>query len=199
MFTGNATPKAGDRLYRDISGDGKFTTALDRTIVGSAQPDFIFGITNAVQWKGFDLFFLLQGTRGNEILNGNRQALELFNGQQNAATSALGRYTTDEPNNNIPRAKLDPAPVFSDRFIEDGSFVRLKTLTLGYTLPATFTQRLSLSSLKVYVTGQNLLTWTKYTGFDPEITSGNNTTQQGTDTGIYPISKTISGGVTLSF
>jgi TonB-linked SusC/RagA family outer membrane protein len=199
VFTGNATPKAGDRLYKDINQDGKFTTAQDRTIVGSAQPNFVFGVTNTLIWKGFDLNFLFQGTQGNEILNGNRQALELFNGQQNAASSALNRYTADNPSTTIPRAKLDPAPVFSDRFIEDGSFVRLKTISIGYTLPSTLTKRLKLSTVRVYAIGQNLLTWTKYTGFDPEITSGNNTTQQGTDTGVYPIAKTISGGLTISF
>jgi hypothetical protein len=145
------------------------------------------------------LFFLIQGVQGNKILNGNRQALELFNGQQNAATSAIGRYTTENLSQNIPRAKLDPAPVFSDRFIEDGSFIRLKAITFGYALPKSILEPLHLSSVKFYVTAQNLLTWTKYTGFDPEITSGNNTTQQGTDTGIYPVSRTISGGLTLSF
>lgn len=198
-YTGNAAPKPGDRLYRDLSGDGKFTTALDRAIIGNAQPDFIFGITNSFTWKGLNLNFLLQGSRGNQILNGNSQALELFNGQQNASISAVRRYTTEMPSASIPRAKLDPAPVFSDRFIEDGSFVRLKSITVGYTIPTQLTQRLRISTVKFYVIGQNLLTWTDYTGFDPEITSGNNTTQQGTDTGVYPIAKTISGGLAITF
>jgi TonB-dependent starch-binding outer membrane protein SusC len=202
VFTGSATPKAGDRLYKDISGDGKFTTALDRTIVGNAQPDFIFGITNSFKWKGVDFSFLIQGSQGNKILNGNRQALELFNGQQNAAASALERYTINEPSTTMPRAKLDPAPVFSDRFIEDGSFIRLKTASLGYTLPSSVTKKFATSTARVYVIAQNLLTWTNYTGFDPEVTAGNNTnstTQQGTDTGIYPVAKTISAGLTLTF
>ncbi len=199
IYTGNATPKPGDRLYKDINGDGRFTTALDRAIVGSAQPDFIFGVTNTLTWKGFDLNFLLQGSKGNKILNGNRQALELYNGQQNAAASALDRYTPTNTNTDLPRAKLDPAPVFSDRFIEDGSFIRLKNISLGYTLPESLVSRLRLSSLRVYVVGQNLATWTKYTGFDPEITSSNNTTEQGTDTGIYPVSKSISAGLSLKF
>lgn len=199
VYTGNAMPKAGDRLYKDISGDGKFTTALDRTVVGNAQPDYIFGVTNTLTWKGIDLNFLIQGSQGNMILNGNRQALELFNGQQNAAISAVDRYTTTDPSATIPRAKLDPAPVFSNRFIEDGSFVRLKIISLGYTIPATFLERFSLSSARVYLIGQNLLTWTDYTGFDPEVTSGNNTTQQGADTGVYPVAKTISAGLTVSF
>ena len=89
--------------------------------------------------------------------------------------------------------------MFSDRFIEDGSFIRLKTLTLGYTIPSKFVSRWRLNSVRVYTTAQNLLTFTDYTGFDPEITSGNNTTQQGTDTGVYPVAKTISGGLTVTF
>jgi len=198
-YTGSATPKAGDRLYKDFSGDGKFTTALDRRIIGSAQPDFIFGITNTLTWNGFDLSFFFQGIVGNQIINGNKQTLELFNGQQNASASALDRWTETNPSQSIPRAKVDPAPVFSDRFIEDGTFVRLKNLTLGYTLPGSITEKIHLSNLRLYVIGQNLLTWTKYTGFDPEITSGNNTVQQGTDTGIYPVAKTFSVGLTVAF
>ena len=198
-YTGSATPKAGDRLYKDFSGDGKFTTALDRTITGNAQPDFIFGITNTLTWKGFDLTFLFQGSYGNEIINGNKQALELFNGQQNASTSALLRWTETNPSSTMPRAKLDPAPVFSDRFIEDGSYIRLKTLNLGYSLPKSVLDKVKLSRVRLYLIGQNLLTWTDYTGYDPEITSGDNTTQQGTDTGIYPVFRSISGGLTVTF
>lgn len=198
-LTGNATPKAGDRLYKDISGDGRFTTALDRTIIGNTQPDFLLGITNTFVWKGFDLSILVQGVFGNQILNANKQTLELFNGQQNASTSALDRWTPENPSTTTPRAKLDPAPVFSDRYVEDGSFLRLKNLTLGYTLPTTLTGRARLSNVRIYLIAQNILTWTDYTGFDPEVTSGNNTVQQGADSGIYPVSRTISGGVSLTF
>jgi TonB-dependent starch-binding outer membrane protein SusC len=198
-LTGNATPKAGDRLYKDISGDGKFTTALDRTIIGSTQPDFILGVTNTFAWKGFDLSVLFQGVFGNQILNANKQTLELFNGQQNASTAALDRWTAENPSTSTPRAKLDPAPVFSDRYVEDGSFLRLKNLTIGYTLPASITGRAHVSNVRIYLIGQNLLTWTDYTGFDPEVTSGNNTVQQGTDSGIYPVSRTVSAGLTLTF
>jgi len=199
VFTGSATPKAGDRLYKDISGDGRFTTAADRTIIGNAQPDYIFSIGNNLSWNGFDLSFLFQGAVGNEILNANKQQLELFNGQQNASTSALDRWTESNPSTTMPRAKLDPAPVFSDRFIEDGSFVRLKALSFGYSLPKSVLDKIKLSNLRVFVVGQNLLTWTNYTGFDPEVTSGNNTVSQGTDAGIYPVSRTISGGLSVTF
>ena len=92
-YTGSATPKAGDRLYKDINGDKTFTSAADRDIIGNAQPDFIFGFNNYFEYKGFDLSLFFQGSVGNEILNGNKQALELFSGQQNAAASALDRWT----------------------------------------------------------------------------------------------------------
>jgi len=199
VFTGNATPKAGDRLYKDVNGDKTFNSTSDRAIIGNAQPDFIFGFSNNFEWKGFDLSLFFQGSIGNQILNGNKQTLELFSGQQNADASALDRWTSTNPSNTIPRAKLDPAPVFSDRYIEDGSFVRLKSASLGYTFPKKITKFLQLSNLKVYVSGSNLLTWTKYTGFDPEITSGDNTVSQGTDSGIYPVSKSFNVGVNITF
>lgn len=197
-FTGNTAPKAGDRLYKDVSGDGTFTTAADRAIIGNAQADFIFGINNNFAWKGFDLSVFLQGAYGNQIINTNRQNLEMFTGQQNASITALERWTPSHPGTTIPRAKLDPAPIFSDRFVEDGSFLRLKSVSLGYTIPKSITNKLNLHSLSVYVTGQNLFTWTSYTGFDPEVTSGSNVSP-GTDAGIYPIAKTILAGLRVTF
>ncbi|UIR57618.1 TonB-dependent receptor [Sphingobacterium sp. SRCM116780] len=198
VFTGNAVPKVGDRLYKDIDGDGKFTTANDRTLIGNAQPDFIFGLTNNLSYKGFDLTFLLQGAVGNGLLNINRQNLEMFTGQQNASTDALLRWTETNPSQSYPRAKLDPAPVFSNQFVEDGSFVRLKSLQFGYSIPKHLLSAAGISNLNVYLSGQNLLTWTKYKGFDPEVTSGNNV-QIGTDSGIYPTSRSLTLGLSLTF
>ncbi|NML36769.1 TonB-dependent receptor [Chitinophaga sp. G-6-1-13] len=194
-YTGNAAPKAGDRLYKDINGDGVFTTANDRTIIGNAQPDFILGLGNNFSWKGFSLSVFLQGSYGNKILNSNRQSLELFTGQQNAAASALDRWTPTHPSQTMPRAKLDPAPVFSDRFIENGSFLRVKNVSVGYSLPKSIIGK--VSAINVFVSAQNLLTWTSYTGFDPEVTSGNNVSP-GTDLGIYPVSRTVSAGVRVT-
>ncbi|MBC9911549.1 TonB-dependent receptor [Chitinophaga varians] len=194
-YTGNAVPKAGDRLYKDINGDGVFTTANDRAIIGNAQPDFILGLGNNFSWKGFSLSVFLQGSYGNSILNSNRQSLELFTGQQNAAASALDRWTPANPSHTMPRAKLDPAPVFSDRFIESGSFLRVKNVSLGYTLPRSVIGK--ISAVNVFVSAQNLLTWTSYTGFDPEVSSGNNVSP-GTDLGIYPVSRTVSAGVRVT-
>lgn len=197
-YTGNANPTAGDRLYVDVDGDGQFTTAADRTIIGNAQPDFIFGFTNNLTYKGFDLLFLLQGSLGNQILNINRQNLEMFTGQQNASIDALERWTPENPSQMFPRAKLDPAPVFSDQFVEDGSFIRLANLQFGYTIPSTWIRNSGISNLNIYVIGQNLLTWTSYTGFDPEVTSGDNV-RIGTDAGIYPVAKSLSLGLSLTF
>lgn len=197
-YTGSAAPKPGDRLYKDINGDGIFTTAVDRTIIGNAQPDYIFGVSNDFSWKGFDLSVFFQGSKGSQVLNANKQTLELFTGQQNASASALERWTTDNASTAVPRAKLDPAPVFSNRFIEDGSFVRLKTVSFGYTIPGSLLQKLKLSNLRFYLIGQNLLTWTTYTGFDPEVTSGSNVSP-GTDSGIYPIARTLNAGITINF
>ena len=124
--------------------------------------------------------------------------MELYNGQQNASTSALDAWTPTNPSTTTPRAKLDPAPVFSDRFVEDGSFVRLKNIELNYSIPKRWSEKLSLTSVKFRVIGENLFTITDYSGFDPEVTNGT-TISPGTDTGIYPASKTISGGLTVTF
>lgn len=198
VFTGNAVPKAGDRLYKDIDGDGKFTTANDRATIGNAQPDFIFGLTNTLSYRGFDLTFLIQGTVGNELLNINRQNLEMFTGQQNASTDALDRWTETNASQSYPRAKLDPAPIFSDQFVENGSFVRLKSFQFGYTIPKHVLKTTRISNLNVFLSGQNLLTWSKYKGFDPEVTSGSNV-QIGTDSGIYPASRSLTVGLSLIF
>jgi TonB-dependent starch-binding outer membrane protein SusC len=186
--SGAAAAKPGDRLYKDINGDGTFTTAADKDIIGNAQPDLLFGFSNNLSWKRFDLSIFFQGVVGNEILNTNRQNLE----------DALNRWTPTNPSQELPRAKLDPAPVFSNRFIEDGSFVRLKNISLGYTLPKSVSGKVKVSDLNLYISAQNLITWTKYTGFDPEVTSGSNVSP-GTDAGIYPVAKTLTAGVRLSF
>ena len=197
-YTGNAQPKAGDRLYKDIDGDGQFTTAKDRTIIGNAQPDFIFGISNTFSYRNFDLSFLLQGSVGNEILNINRQNLEMFTGQQNASLDATQRWTSSNPTQAYPRAKLDPAPIFSDQFVEDGTFVRIKTLQFGYALPKDITGRAGLSNVRLFASAQNLFTWSSYRGFDPEVTSGDNV-KIGSDAGLYPASRSFALGLSLSF
>jgi hypothetical protein len=141
---------------------------------------------------------MIQGSVGNDILNGNLQALELYNGQQNASTSALDAWTPTNPSTTTPRAKLDPAPVFSNRFVEDGSFVRFKNITLSYNLPKSIIEKFKLTDVKLRLVGENLITFTNYSGYDPEVTNGSSITP-GTDTGIYPASKSISAGLNITF
>lgn len=199
-YTGNGKKaKAGDRLYKDINGDGSFTTAGDKDIIGNFQPDFIFGLTNNFEYKGFDLSIFLQGTIGNDILNGTRSQIGVFNGQINADGEARNRWREDAPSQTVPRAKQDPSPVFSNWYVEDGSFIRLKNLTLGYTLPQRLTQTIGISRLRLYASATNLITWTKYSGYDPEITSSDNSVTAGFDNGKYPVATTINFGVSAQF
>lgn len=199
-LTYNQTGKAGDRIYKDINGDGKFTNAEDRTIIGNAEPDFTFGITNNFTYKGFDLSFFINGSVGNDIANINKERLSLFTGYQNAISDATNRWTLDNPSRTVSRAKYsDPASVFSSEFIEDGTFVRLKNITLGYTFDKKVTSWLHIAGLRIYFTATNLWTITNYSGYDPEVTSVDNALSAGTDYGNYPSAKTFNFGATVNF
>ncbi|MEI6946803.1 TonB-dependent receptor [Paraflavisolibacter sp. H34] len=192
--------KPGDQRYVDQDGDGRITETGDRTLIGNAQPKFIGGLTNNFSYKGLDITLFFQGSYGNQVFNQNRQQLELLSGQQNASVTALQRWTPTNPGNLVPRAFEDPAAANSDRFVEDGSYLRLKNLVVGYTLPQRWSQKVRSTQVRLYVTAQNLHTWTKYTGFDPEVSrNGQTTLTQGIDYALYPNAKTISGGLTLSF
>ena len=199
VFSSAATPKPGDRLYKDINGDGKFTSGEDREIIGNAQPKFIFGLTNSFSFHGWDASFLIQGSIGGDIMNYNAEILDLYNGQQNASADAAARWTESNPSTSTPRAKIDPAPVFSDLYVEDGSFVRLKNLTIGYSLPKNVTDRLSLSGIRIYATGNNIATITNYSGFDPEVTTTDNTVSAGVDSGVYPVARSFGFGAIVNF
>lgn len=193
-----ATTKPGDRLYTDINGDGKITQADDRTIIGYAQPKFLAGLTNNFEYKGFDLSIFFYASYGNQIFNQNRQQLELLSGQQNAASSALDRWTPTNPSNTVQRAKEDPAPVTTSRYVEDASYLRLRTLTFGYTFPKGKLK--TIKNLRLYVLANNPLTITKYTGYDPDVSRNEQSTlQQGIDYGSYPIAKSYQFGLNIGF
>lgn len=195
-----ATTKPGDRRYVDVNGDGRITQADDRTIIGNAQPKFQGGITNTLSYLNFDLSVFFQGTYGNKLFNQNKQQLELLTGQQNASKIALERWTPTNPTNNVQRAFEDPAPVNTSRYVEDASFLRLKNITLGYNLPRAIASKIHASQVKVYVSAANLLTFTKYTGFDPEVSRNEQSTlSQGIDYSVYPGSKSFLGGLSISF
>jgi TonB-linked SusC/RagA family outer membrane protein len=195
--------KAGDRKYRDINSDGKID-ANDRTILGTAQPKFTWGFNNTLSYKNFDLSFFFQGSQGNKLANFNSFNLLNFTGQNNVlADGGLNRWTTEHPGNKYPRAlssgSLDVG-IFSSAIVEDASYLRLKNVSLSYSLPQKLMQRVKIQSAKIYVSGSNLWTLTKYSGYDPEAnTYGQSTTLIGIDNGGYPQSKVYQVGATISF
>lgn len=187
-------PSTGDCVYSN-----------ERMKVGDPHPDFIGGITNTFKYKGFDLNLFLQFSYGNDVFNGSRLFLESLQGGDNQLASVTRRWKKPGDITDIPRATSDPVKKVenkrvSSRFIEDGSYLRVKNLTLGYSFPRNVTNKHHLESLRVYFTGQNLLTFTNYTGLDPEVNySGNDNTLIGTDFFTYPQARSYNFGVNLKF
>lgn len=190
--------QAGDRKYKNQNDDAVINSS-DRKILGNAQPKFTYGVTNTFTYKNFDLAATIQGSYGNKIYNALKEQLEITTLGTNSLATIADRWTTTNPSNDIPRATSSPVAVVTDRLIEDGSYVRLKTLSIGYTLPIKFTGSKD-SKIRAYLTGQNLFTITKYTGYDPEVsTYEQNSLYQGVDYGAYPSSKSYSFGVEITF
>ncbi len=192
-----STAKAGDVRFVDFNGDGVISDA-DKTKIGKGMPDWTFGLTLDAEWKNFDLNMFFQGTAGNDIFDFsqrgdipamNRPSWILNRWHGEGTSNFLPRMTNANPNSNWRS---------SDLYIKDGSYIRLKSTQLGYTLPVKWTRKFSVDKLRVYVLAENLLTFTKYEGFDPEVASGGYTTI-GIDRGIYPQSRTISVGANIIF
>ncbi|MBN8857503.1 MAG: TonB-dependent receptor [Sphingobacteriales bacterium] len=195
--------KAGDRKYRDISKDGKIDVN-DRTILGSAMPKFTYGFTNTFSFRNIDLSVFLQGSYGNKMANFNNYDLLNFTGQNNVlAEAGVNRWTPENPGTKYPRAlaagSLDQG-IFSTAILEDASYLRIKNITLSYRLSSSAASRLGMSNLRVYVSGSNLWTFTKYSGYDPEAnTYGQSTTLVGIDLGGYPQTRILQLGLSASF
>ncbi|GAB2955097.1 hypothetical protein GCM10027048_20940 [Hymenobacter coalescens] len=186
----------GDIRFVDVNGDGA-VNADDRTYIGSPIPDFTYGITNTLNWKGFDLNIFVQGSQGNDIYNLNRFYTEgALYGNGSGVSRVLNRWTGAGSSTDVPRAiSGDPNQNLrvSSYFVEDGSYARLKLLTLGYSLPQSVLQRVSAAQVRVYVSAQNLVTLTKYSGYDPEVG------QSGIDRGIYPQPRVVLAGINFGF
>ncbi len=187
----------GAPRFKDVNGDGVFNESTDRAIIGNGLPKLIYGLTNNLSFKGFDLLVFFQGVYGNKLYNATRQTIESTDPAQNQLRTVIeGSWRPDRPSNRIPAMRQWSKGTTSD-FIEDGSFLRLKNVSLGYQLPVlpTFIKR-----ARVYVSGQNLLTFTKYLGYDPEVNSdGNSNTLYGFDRFAYPAARTITVGANLTF
>lgn len=211
------SPSPGDVMFRDIAGpldengnptgpDG-IIDANDRVKLGHAFPDLIYGINATANYKNFDLTVFLQGVTGNEIYNTIIYDLQGMTRVFNAGTEVLDRWTPTNTNTSIPRAVSgDPNDNAraSDRYIEDGSYLRLKNIALGYSFPQNAIDNFSkgsISNIRIYVAAQNLITITDYSGYDPEIGTrqGLGTSGLGIDFGQYPQARTFLGGIQISF
>jgi TonB-linked SusC/RagA family outer membrane protein len=194
---GGSLPKPGDVKLRDISGpnglpDGKISPEYDRTIIGSIQADFTYSFSSTLAYRNWDVFVLLQGSEGNELYNKLRRHLSENNSSYNRSAELLDAWTETNPSKTVPRwNSVIEANFLYSRYVEDASYLRLKTLSIGYTF-----KQVSWTSpafdVRLFAGAQNLLTLTAYKGYDPEIA-------QGIDTGAYPTARTFYAGASLLF
>lgn len=192
----------GDFRYRDLDGDGRITDD-DKKIIGSPVPDFTYGFNGNLQYGAFDASFQFFGVQGNDILNIGRSIRESSGRAFNKSSTVVNAWNGPGTSNTIPR------PIVTDpnqnvrvgtHLVEDGSFLRLRNLQVGYNLSAVLLERIGLGRARVYVAGQNLLTFTKYSGNDPEVGfDSNNTAANGIDQDLYPQARTYSFGLNIGF
>lgn len=199
--------QVGDVRYKDWNGDGKINTD-DQHDVGSPFPDFTFGIRLGGEWNNFDFNLFFDGMVGNKIYNYPRYRLESGNFNGNMSTVLANSWRPDNQNTDIPRfSKTDGADnkwAYSDRWLEDGSYMRLKTLDIGYTLPKNLTKKVKLENVRIYTSMENLFTLTKYSGYTPDLGESSvagvsyNVFSRGIDQGRYPLPRTISFGIQVN-
>ena len=191
-------PETGNLIYRDLDNSGKGGNPGDQTYIGDPNPDFIFGMTNNFSWKNFNLSVFLQGSYGNDIYNASRMETEGMFDAKNQTTVVLNRWKIPGQITDVPKAGFNIRN--STYFVEDGSYLRVKTVTLSYNVKSKFLSRVGISRLQPYFTANNLLTWTNYSGMDPEVNQwGNSGAVQGIDWGTYPHSKSFVFGVNVDF
>lgn len=189
--------ETGDMIYKDVNKDGVIS-ASDRTYIGDPNPDFTFGLTNNFSWKGFNLNILLQGSVGNDIYNVSRMETEGMYDGKNQSTKVLDRWRVPGQITNVPKAGWNIKN--SSYFVEDGSYLRVKSVSLSYDVPRKIISKLGINRLQPYFTASNLLTWTSYSGMDPEVNQyGNNGAVQGIDWGTYPLNRSFVFGLKLEF
>jgi TonB-linked SusC/RagA family outer membrane protein len=206
----------GDFRFVDVNGDSTYLTIEDKVILGSPIPKLIYGFSINLEWKGFDFAAQFTGTYGNKIFNGTKQYLYYYQDETNRHADFADRYVvndvykndpyTGEPvlvlhenrDTDIPRNFTNNYTNPSDFFVEDGSYLRLRNVTLGYTVPASLTNLIKVDRLRVYVGGRNLWTLTKYTGINPEVGEGD-ILASGIDASIYPVTKMYLAGLNISF
>ncbi|BAV09556.1 TonB-dependent receptor [Filimonas lacunae] len=197
--------KPGDVRFVDVNGDGEITAA-DKTQIGNPHPKFSFGLNLSASWRAFDISILAAGVGGNDILDGTRATDRYYN---NYTTETLKRWTGEGTSNRLPRVTLsDEANKnwgrISDLYLHSGTYLRIKSINIGYDLKKTLLPNLPFQQCRIYVTGLNLLTFTGYRGIDPEVGYGNveadkNQWSSGIDLGYYPQPRTLMAGVSVKF
>jgi TonB-linked SusC/RagA family outer membrane protein len=192
--------QVGDRKYLPLHSGTTVITAADKHYLGSAQPKFTASFSNTINYKGFDFIFFFQGAEGNKLFNQLNQNLERPTLTTNGPATQLDRWSTTNTNGTMPKATNAPVTQVTDRYVEDASYIKLKNVSLGYSFPSSIISKIRVTKLRVYVSAQNLLTITKYTGFDPESNYfDSDNTKAGIDYGIYPSAKTFLAGLSISF
>lgn len=190
-------PETGELMYRDLNGDNKISSS-DRTYIGDPNPKFTYGMTNNFSWNNIDLSIFIQGTYGNDIFNASRMEMEGMYDGKNQITKVLDRWKIPGQITDVPKAGYDMKN--SSYFVEDGSYLRLKNISLGYNFQSDRLKRVGINKLQPYFSASNLLTLTRYTGMDPEVNQwGGNGAIQGIDWGTYPHSRSFVFGLNLVF
>lgn len=194
------TVKPGDMKFKDIAGnDNVIDPNNDKTVIANSDPKHFGGMTNSFTFKNFDLSFMFQWSYGNDIINIGRYRYEGFVGYNNVSTDYWrNRWTEERPGNRYPSLNGEGKTEMSSYYVEDGSYLRLKNLTVGYTLPTHITRKIGLSHLRVYVTAENLFTCTGYSGYDPEVSFWNRLIP-GLDYTNYPRARSVFFGVSIKY
>lgn len=194
--------ETGQIVYKDLDDSGSITIA-DKTYIGDPNPDYIFGVNTRLSYKNFELSVFLQGVQGNDLLNISsiNNTIDYGIGLNMPREVFHNHWTPENPNAKYPKPSISTKATMSDRFVEDGSYVRLKNIQLAYNLPVDALELDWLRSFQVYISGQNLLTFTKYSWWDPEVNSqgGPNSVNQGLDYFSYPMSKAVTVGLRAGF
>lgn len=187
--------RIGGTKVKDFNGDGTITSA-DQVITGNPNPKFIYGLSTNVSYKNFDLSIFVSGTYGNDVYNVSRASFENPLGQRNLLAGTVNRWTADNPSNEYASPLQGGRLPITDRFVEDGSYLRCKNVTLGYRLPAIK----GINNARIYISANNLFTVTNYTGYDPEVnTYAGSNTAIGIDNLVYPTSRSVLGGIQVTF
>lgn len=197
-------PENGRMMYEKVNGmivyEEDLSADEDRQIIGCAQPKLLYGINNSLSWRNFEFSIFFQGSYGNDVFNATRMFTEGMFDARNQSDRTLMRWRNPGDYTTVPRAEKDKYPPVSSRFIEDGSYLKLKNLRFAYTLPNSITRKALMQKVTFYFSAENLVTWTKYRGYDPEVNiGGGSSTAMGIDQGSYPHCRTYTLGATIVF